>query len=1690
METLIARKIVHQNFNTSIQENCSNFVYDASAKIPSGLLSGNINQFGDFDECINSHSDDGEIAGQYCLVDIQTVEPSSKSDYLLKLNNLINTYYPAHSDFDDAGHIGPRMSSIRWALCVPASCSRQDVEIGLKAGLQSFVEKNGKPLQIKVFDESCQIIENPIPWSAIIVGLLFAVYILFVITVTIIDSYFQYSINDGNDILYAFSLHRNLKSLFSYERSTDDIKSVHGIRFLNMLMIFMSHKTLYGMYSGYVNKADWVEFLISPLSLGGRATILYTDTFLMLSGMLWAYSYFGRINRGKQVHIIEEFISRLARIKQLVNAADYMYVIPTHRITVYLLGILLGYYLRNMKNISLKPIVLNIGHATAIALFSIVFVAPAFTSGKSYKYNPSHPAWYAGYGPIPWCLVWAWIIFTDCFGFHNILTKLLSWRGFLITTRLSYAIYLVQLPILGHNAATNRKKYPKEIQSITTVLNIVNNYGDDERLIKMKEICEKLSLPAEKVTEYLQVTSSSKEDSNSSSRPVINNDIPIKNTSCCKSSLNQDENDCIIKKLEDLIHEIEECEINKNYKLCKNNELKSKYDKFKIYWSDWKEKHIQDIKVWINDLERRSMIMDDPPYFYEALAVLNRAFELCIGHALRLPQILALILFNQKSSDSGLLCQIQTGEGKTYIIAATAILKILLENKNSIDIITSNNVLARHAVSATKNLYQLFNITVDINTEFKSDQKACYNANVVYGSMSDFQFDFLNHDFNGLGTRMNRKFEYVILDEVDNMLIDNGGNIAKLAEIFPGMENLIYIYIEIWKDLNIFINKTFDDINIKPDKELIQCKISEWKNLIQNKIENNIESFLIPLHLMEYVQNVLPKWIDNAIYAKYDCIENIHYVIQTENKDDYEQIIVPVDYTNTGVTLKNTMWSHGLHQFLQLKHNLQVHAENLTSCCISNYAYIRKYGTNLIGLTGTIGGEGEQDLLKAIYQVDFISLPTFKVKQFEKYPEIIVPDIEWLDKIIEQCFYMLLQKRAVLVVCLTIADANDVYNELIQLKSTYIDLNPTIQKYLSENESHVTDEFIDSGTIIVATNIAGRGTDFKTTKQLEDHGGLHICVTFCPESKRVQDQVFYRTSRQGNKGSAGLILSESQVADIMKDDRDYEFHEISQRIHDDELVYMEYLKTFKSKELYFEDCLFNLFSSLYKQARTNKLNVFARKDLKEYWAFWFEKQEFLSITNFEKIENEALELFELFQEDDKIQEILKGHIEHNPYYDIHRAHAYISEQNLAKAEECLNNSLEMTNDTLSEAHYLLFEVSMERGGVVMNQIKDILTNVGLGYLIKMNKDSEYKNKCMEHLEKARSILIKEIQFIENYFNCDEFYKTFNGSLDKNLFIKHLHSKLICLKMFHENINQIHYTIQKNGDKDLMITMKNDDIQTVLESEPETVKTIKKDFINKEETNNLSLRGLKCLFNVGEIKTVPKEVFIASGLQIALGCAALGLGWFFPFIMEYAQTIAATLIAEGILDIIICLIGGKIAFDWNYFKSKLITFGITAVSLGITALGGYINKLISKARSFLKMDNLMSLIKMVPGVDSIMNGIGNVLQKAQSFINLANKNFIPNGILSKPLLNTLWQACNKVGRFLIVSNIIDTNIQNRFLKGWETLYEAIKGIVSTDFIGKLNTTILTILSCKKGYDLLMSKLGSLNVGDDGDFDGSD
>lgn len=86
-----------------------------------------------------------------------------------------------------------------------------------------------------------------------------------------------------------------------------------------------------------------------------------------------------------------------------------------------------------------------------------------------------------------------------------------------------------------------------------------------------------------------------------------------------------------------------------------------------------------------------------------------------------------------------------------------------------------------------------------------------------------------------------------------------------------------------------------------------------------------------------------------------------------------------------------------------------------------------------------------------------------------------------------------------------------------------------LKKFQDEETADVTRETVSPGDVIVATNIAGRGADFKTSKELEKNGGLHVCVGFCPDNERVREQAFFRTSRQGNAGSAQLVVREGEI---------------------------------------------------------------------------------------------------------------------------------------------------------------------------------------------------------------------------------------------------------------------------------------------------------------------------------------------------------------------------------------------------------------------------------------------------------------------------------------------------------------------------------------------------------------------------------
>ena len=394
----------------------------------------------------------------------------------------------------------------------------------------------------------------------------------------------------------SFSVVQNSKYLFSTQQNPKEIQAVHSIRFVSAILIYISHKAA-DHFSPIANRTELSIVSATSESVFGRICALYTDTFLMISGMLLTYSFIGRLQRGQKIRIFHEIAARYLRIvppllalilitiyvipllgsgplwgvavtrvssickqhwwrnllfiqnwfgfenmcllhthhvgtdfelfliapfliillfkqpkkgmtlivglaiastiarfyttftkelayfvpfgvklKQLVDTGDLMYSIPPYRYTVYAIGIVLGYYLRKLKDFQLNKLQLALGWSICIGSHLAVNISGAAMTGMDYKYNATHAALFAAFAPILWCLNSAWIIFASHLGFTSnvnfhlmkfldvksesvsldIITKTMQWKGFIVTSRFTYAFYLVQIPVLQLKIATTR----------------------------------------------------------------------------------------------------------------------------------------------------------------------------------------------------------------------------------------------------------------------------------------------------------------------------------------------------------------------------------------------------------------------------------------------------------------------------------------------------------------------------------------------------------------------------------------------------------------------------------------------------------------------------------------------------------------------------------------------------------------------------------------------------------------------------------------------------------------------------------------------------------------------------------------------------------------------------------------------------------------------------------------------------------------------------------------------------------------------------------------------------------------------------------------------------------------------------------------------------------------------------------
>ena len=578
---------------------------------------------------------------------------------------------------------------------------------------------------------------------------------------------------------------------------------------------------------------------------------------------------------------------------------------------------------------------------------------------------------------------------------------------------------------------------------------------------------------------------------------------------------------------------------------------------------------------------------------------------LLYGYYPREIQIISLLLFIYKQKKIGLIQQINTGEGKSLIITFLAAYLNIVENKK-IDILTSSIILAERDYNLYKNFYEIFDIKADFckeNVDDKNQYKICYLADIIYGDCLNFEADILRANFLGAPGRISsRKFDCIIIDEIDNICIDNIKNLTELLDDFPGYKLMEYIYIYIY-NLLIKIDEEYGKneivININKDK-IISKLIDEFENFVNNLKKNNFDSIYYPTFLHDYILLRKKEWCRNAFEAKYIFKKDKQYIISKNESGD--KVIKPIDYHNTGVIQQNSIWP-GLHQFLELKEGLNLTAENLNSCYMSNLTFFKKYindkENNLYGLTGTLGSKETQLALKSIYDMKFILVPTFRPNLLKNPTYFIADDRQvYLDAIVNNINYFS-KERAVLVIFEYIENIKEIKKLLF--RDNNINTNDIIIYKDSENEKE--GEFlkypIEVGKIILSTNLAARGTDIKISKRLEKNGGLHVILTFFPASERIERQALGRAGRKGENGSGELIINSNQ--------KDVESL-LNQRNLREKELYDQLINDFCIRDELYED-LFDKFCDLLSKIRniqtSTKDNYIL--DLKEKWGFFLIK---------------------------------------------------------------------------------------------------------------------------------------------------------------------------------------------------------------------------------------------------------------------------------------------------------------------------------------------------------------------------------------------------------------------------------------------------------------------------------------------------
>ena len=466
----------------------------------------------------------------------------------------------------------------------------------------------------------------------------------------------------------------------------------------------------------------------------------------------------------------------------------------------------------------------------------------------------------------------------------------------------------------------------------------------------------------------------------------------------------------------------------------------------------------------------------------------------------------------------GRIAEMRTGEGKTLVSTCPAYLNAL--KGKGVQIVTVNDYLAKRDAEWMGQVHRFLGMTVGVvlNDMTSEQRKEAYACDITYVTNNELGFDYLRDNMSIYKEQLVlRDLDYCIIDEVDSVLIDE----ARTPLIISGQSGKSTKLYEVCDVLarqleRGTVSKEFSKIDAIMGEEIEETGdfVVDEKDKVVNLTEQGVKKVEEYFHIenladpenLEIQHNIIL-----ALRANNLMFRDKDYVV----KDD--EVLIVDEFT--GRIMPGRRYSDGLHQAIEAKEHVNVRRESRTLATVTFQNFFNKY-TKKAGMTGT--AQTEEKEFRNIYAMDVIVIPTnkpmirkdledavYKTKK-EKY-NAVVDEVEKAHE----------KGQPVLVGTIAI-ETSELLSKMLTKKGIP---HKVLNAKFHELEAEIVADAGIHGSVTIATNMAGRGTDIKLDEETKALGGLKIIGTERHESRRIDNQLRGCSGRQGDPGESRFYLS-------------------------------------------------------------------------------------------------------------------------------------------------------------------------------------------------------------------------------------------------------------------------------------------------------------------------------------------------------------------------------------------------------------------------------------------------------------------------------------------------------------------------------------------------------------------------------------